>query len=101
MSNEPLLVFVEPDLQDLIPIFFEQRCKDQAAIAHALQVGDFEALRKIGHGMTGGGRSYGFSAITEIGEAMERASGAHDLEELRRLSAQLADYMSRLTVKYL
>ncbi|MEQ1772727.1 MAG: Hpt domain-containing protein [Burkholderiales bacterium] len=100
MPFDPITVVVERDLKDLMPVFLEQRRKDQAAIAQALQADDFEALRKIGHGMAGGGRSYGFSIITDIGEAMVAAARARDSIELQRLAACLKDYLGSVTVKY-
>ena len=100
MSNERIVVEVERDLEDLIPLFMEQRRKDRIAISRAVELKDMEALRAIGHGMAGGGRSYGFAVITEIGEAMERAARAHDMVTLSNLQASFSDFMERVSVKY-
>jgi HPt (histidine-containing phosphotransfer) domain-containing protein len=83
--RDPIVVEVESDLEELIPLFLEQRRKDVAAMAQALESGDFEALRVTGHGMAGAG---------------ERAARARDFQELKKQSLLLADFMERVVVKY-
>jgi len=100
VPHEPITVEVDRDLEDLVPMFMAQRRKDLGAIATALKDNDMDALRAIGHGMNGGGRSYGFSEITDIGEAMERAARARNVDDLTKLAGTLADYMARVVVKY-
>jgi HPt (histidine-containing phosphotransfer) domain-containing protein len=98
--REPIVVEVESDLEELIPLFLEQRRKDQGVLVQALAAGDFEAMRTVGHGMAGAGSSYGFPEITTMGEAIERAARAHDIADMQKLSAQMSDYMERVIVKY-
>ena len=100
MLRESIMVEVERDLADLVPIFLEQRCKDQMTMERALHTGDFEAMRIIGHGMAGSGRGYGFNEITEIGEAIEQAARVQNVTELTQLAARLTDYMARVVVQY-
>ncbi len=97
---EPIVVEVERELEDLVPLFMEQRRKDQVAFTQALARGDFETLRMIGHGMAGAGRGYGFDAISDMGEAMEQAAHASDTAKLNKLGRLLIDYMERVTVTY-
>ena len=97
---DPIIVEVDSDLEELIPLFLEQRQKDRATLARATNTGDFDALRMVGHGMAGAGTSYGFPMITAVGEVLERAAIARDSAEIARQSALLADYMDRVIVKY-
>jgi HPt (histidine-containing phosphotransfer) domain-containing protein len=96
----PIVVEVERDLEELIPLFLEQRRKDRVTIARALDSGDFETLRLVGHGMAGAGTSYGFPEITAFGGVLERAALAHDGVEIARQATLFADYMDRVVVKY-
>ncbi len=96
----PIVVEVDSDLKELMPLFLEQRRKDRATIARALDAGDFETLRMVGHGMAGSGASYGFPMITAMGEILERAAIARDNAETTRQSAILADYLDRVIVKF-
>lgn len=98
--REPIVIEVESDFEELIPLFLEQRRKDQVVMAHALEAGDFEALRLVGHGMSGAGGSYGFLQITDMGEAIERAARDRDHAELVKQATLMADYMERIVVKY-
>jgi len=100
MANESIIVLVEHDLKDLIPLFLAQRKSDQAAIADALTRRDFECLRKTGHGMTGAGASYGFDHLSVLGERLEQAARAADSAAIDRLRLEIDDYMARVIVKY-
>lgn len=95
-----IVVEVERGLEDLVPLFLEQRRRDQIEITQALTRGDFEALRKIGHGMAGAGGGYGFEAISSMGEAIEAAAHARDATALAGLGRSLTIYMKRVSVKY-
>lgn len=100
MPPEPIEVVVDRNLQDLVPLFLAQRKADQAAMVKALAVEDFLALRKVGHGMAGSGSSYGFDALTDLGERIVVAARAVDLPALVKLKLQFDDYMARLVVKF-
>ncbi len=98
--HDPIVIEVESDFEALVPLFMAQRRKDQVVMARALEAGDFEALRLVGHGMAGAGGSYGFLQITVMGEAIECAARARDTAELLKQATQLADYMERVVVKF-
>lgn len=101
MVAEPIVVTVDSSTADLIPLFLTQRKADQAAIAVALPARNFEALRKIGHGMAGAGTSYGFEAISILGDRLVAAARAGDLAKLLQVKVEIDDYLARLVVKYL
>ena len=101
MAAEPIVVTVERDLEDLLPVFLEQRRNDLATIARALPARDFEVIRKAGHGMAGAGTSYGFEILSELGQRIVEAARAGDMPQLQRLHQAFADVMSRLVVKIL
>jgi HPt (histidine-containing phosphotransfer) domain-containing protein len=100
VDAEPIVVKVDRDLQDLVPLFIGQRKADQAALAVALRARDFEALRKIGHGMAGAGASYGFDCVSEVGERLVNAARAADAPAVEAACRMLDDYLRRLLVKY-
>jgi HPt (histidine-containing phosphotransfer) domain-containing protein len=88
-----IIVRVDPDLEDLIPGFLENRRNDIQAMQEALEQGDFETIRKLSHTMKGVGGGYGFDAITtisrEIGEAAEQRNVSGVREGLNKLSGYL------------
>ena len=98
--EEKIVVFVDEDLQDLIPGYLDNRLKDIREIHESLAQGDYEAIRSIGHKMKGSGGGYGFDEITNIGRAMEEAAKIEHKEEIVRQTEALNKYMERLEVVY-
>lgn len=101
MPLEPIVVVVDRDLEELLPTFLAQRHADQAVFAIALPARDFAAIRRAAHGMAGAGASYGFDALSTLGQQIVDAAHAADAEKLAALFDQFDDYMARLNVKYL
>ena len=101
MAFESIVVTVDRDIADLVPLFLEQRKTDLEAMAAAIPEGDFAALRRIGHGMAGSGSSFGFDTISALGERLMLAARAGDTQTLRVLQAELADYLERVVVNVL
>lgn len=99
-QNDRIIVTVDEDLKEIIPVFLRNRQKDIAAIHEALNSGDFEDIRVRGHSMKGVGAGYGFEPVTVLGARLEVAAKAGDREEIRRAVAELAEYMVRVEVVY-
>ena len=100
MSAERIRVSIDPDLEDLIPGFLENRSKDVDKMKQALSTGDPETLRFIGHSLKGVGGGYGFDRISEIGAEIETLAKSNDLEGIEPQVDHLADYLERLEVAY-
>ena len=100
MDNERIVVRVDPDLADLIPGFIENRRKDIAAIIEALDNGDFEPVRSLGHSMKGAGGGYGFDAISDMGAALETAAKSEDSDSVRRHTDELSSYLERVEIVF-
>ncbi len=94
--KDRILVRVDPELEADIPAFLEGRRQDVASLREALEHGDFETIRRLGHRMRGSGSGYGFEAITQIGEGLERAGRNRTPDEVPRWLAELADYLERV-----
>ncbi|MFO0707937.1 MAG: Hpt domain-containing protein [Nitrospira sp.] len=99
-SPERITVYIDPDLEDIIPIFLANRHKDVATLRTAISQKDFETIRILGHRMKGDGGGYGFTAISEIGGVMELAAGRHDQPAIERQTAQLEDFLARVHVVF-
>jgi HPt (histidine-containing phosphotransfer) domain-containing protein len=99
-DSSKIVVHADPEIADLIPKFLENRKKDLAALREALERGDFETIRSLGHGMKGAGGGFGFSGITEIGRDLEESAKVANAEEIRKGVDALAAYMSSVEVVY-
>jgi len=97
---EKIIIQVDPELEDLIPGFLENRQKDIKSMLEAVKDGDYETIRRIGHIMKGAGAGYGFDAITEIGAELEQSAKDKNLEEIRKKIDELSLYLKRIEVRY-
>ena len=96
--REKIRIHVDPDIADLIPGFLENRRKDITAMQAALEQGDFETVRVLGHSMKGAGGGYGFDAITDIGAALEQAAKDRNRESIGKSLRDLSSYLDRVEV---
>jgi len=98
LRPEPIRVFVDPDLYDLIPRFLDNRRLDAGRIHAALERKDFEAVGIIGHRMKGDGGGYGLNAISEIGAVLEEAAKDRNPALIKKSVGHLLDFLERVEV---
>ena len=99
-AEESIPVQIDQDLEGIIPGFLENRRRDVQTLETALQENNLAAIRTIGHRMKGDGGGYGFDAISMMGEALEQAAAREDRDAIRRQTAELIDFLARVTVVY-
>ena len=97
---EKIIVQCDPDLEDLIPGYLSNRDKDIIALRECLSLGDYEKIRIIGHSMKGSGGGYGFDAITELGDRIEIAALASNINEIDQAIRDLEVFISRVEVVF-
>lgn len=94
------VVYVDSDLEDLIPEFLSNRHNDVIVIKKLLKEDNLAEIQTLGHSMKGCGGGYGFDEITEIGKGIEEAAKKSDKVEIAKLSDLLAGYLSSVEVVY-
>ena len=100
-ANTPrITVSVDPDLEELVPGFLENRRKDAAALAHAARSRDLKTVRLLGHRMKGDGGGYGFQIISEVGEALEQAARREDWKVIAEKTEVLTAFLAQVDVVY-
>lgn len=99
-DNGKILVRVDSEIQEIVPIFFGHRRDDIESILKALEDSDYDTVRIIGHSMKGAGGGYGFDGVTDLGGSMELAATGHNAEEIRKLVGELSTYLDRVEVVY-
>jgi len=99
-QDDKIIAHVDIELKELIPGFLENRHKDIQSILKALDQGNYETARVLGHSMKGSGAGYGFDPITDIGRSIEQAAQDRSPEEIRKWVAQLLTYISRVEIVY-
>jgi len=99
-NKDNTVVKIDKELEELIPLYLENRKKDIESITSALEKHDFETIRTLGHSMKGSGGGYGFDEISTIGKGIEQAAKSQDHEEIRRLIKKLSQYVENIQIIY-
>jgi len=99
-STDRLIVRIDRDFEDIIPIFLANRHKDVHTLRQALADADVATMKMLGHRMKGDGGGYGFDQVSEIGAAMEQAAEKQDLPVCGQQLAQLEEFLTRVEVVY-
>ena len=89
---------VDAEIAPLIPGFLANRHKDVVSLLDAVDHGDFEAARILGHSMKGSGGGYGFDGITDIGAEIETAATRNDSDAIRSQVKALSRYLTRVEI---
>jgi len=107
MTTEPnrnagnvITVYIDPGLEEIVPGFLENRRREVQILETALQGNNLAQIQIIGHRMRGDGGGYGFDAISMMGAALEQAAAGEDRDAIRRHTAELIDFLARVTVVY-
>ena len=99
-QGEKIIVIVDAELEDLIPGFLETWQEEVWSVSKALEKGDYETIRKLGHEMKGIGCSCGFDAVTELGDDLEKAAKAKAWEVIAKTLDRLSCYLERVEVVF-
>lgn len=100
MTDSAYTVVVAKDLEDLVPVFMNNRKKELETLRTALSASDFAQLRQLGHRMKGVGNSYGFSKVSDLGKSIEECASSEDKAALDASIVEYADYLARVHVVY-
>ena len=99
-AESTITVHIDPDLEEIVPGFLENRRRDVQTLETALQQNNLAQIHVIGHRMKGDGGGYGFDAISIMGAALEQAAAREDRDAIRRHTAELRDFLTCITVVY-
>ena len=97
--TEKIIVNVDRDLEDLMPLFMETRQRDLEGLSKGLAINDFASLHRIGHGMKGSGGAFGFQWITETGAIIEASALVNDHATIQKQFAPFSDYLARVEIQ--
>lgn len=94
------IVYVDAELEPIIPRFLEIRQEDIRNIRKALEEKDYATITRIGHTIKGSGGGYGFDAVSEIGKTIEMAGETADPETIEKMTNHLSDYLATVEIIY-
>jgi len=96
---EPILVDVDPEVEELVPEYLAQRKREIAVFEDLVRHSDFDSIRVLAHNMKGNGRSFGFPALTDFGAAMELSARQCSVASLSQQLRELTSYLNRVQLK--
>lgn len=82
----------------LLPGYLANRASEIPALLKALDLGDFEFLRRAGHNLKGSGGGYGLVQFSEIGRDLESAASARQPDTAALQIARLRSELMNLGV---
>jgi len=95
-----IIVEIDPDLEELIPGYLQNRMKDVHEIQTLLNNANFKSIQRMGHTMKGSGGGYGFDFISAIGLALEDGAKEKDANKIQNSVKGLCDFLERVEVVY-
>ncbi len=93
-------VLVEQGMEDVVPRYLDKRRAEIPLYRKALEEGNFEAIKSLGHKMKGTGTGYGFPTLTDLGDALESAAKHGDPAVIRVKTDELARYLDAVELEY-
>lgn len=100
MNNQEFIAHIDPDLEELIPGFLENKKKDIETMKDALSKKEIETIRLLGHRMKGAGAGYGFEEISTIGHKLEEAANQGNRDIVPSLIEELEHYINNVKIVY-
>ena len=91
---------VAPDGQGrhLLERYLRRRHDELAVLERALERGDYEQIRRIGHNLHGSGAAYELNRISALGARLELAAEDADSGAVGRAIEDLRGFLSHLAV---
>lgn len=93
MSNNKIIVKIDPEIKHFIPGYLANRENDCIKITALLGQDNFEQVRILGHRLQGSGKMYGFELLSDLGGQIETAAIKNDRAKIMRLVTELSEYL--------
>lgn len=81
----------EAFLNELLGLYDEEYASKSADLAAAIEAGDTDRIRSLGHGLKGSSANLSLSRLREAAWAMEKAGQEKDLEAARTVLRRLEE----------
>ena len=87
-------------MEDVVPKYLDKRRAEIPIYRKALEDGNFEAIKSLGHKMKGTGAGYGFPTLTDLGDALEGAAKTGMPLRSEVKTDELARYLDAVELEY-
>jgi len=83
------IVFIEEDLEELIPNFFKNREKEIFSLSKAIDLEHYSQMTEIAHALKGTSGSYGFQYMYTLAKEIEFAAKENNLDLVKTKLTEL------------
>lgn len=94
-SSAGIAALIDEEIARRRPLFLDNRRQDVERMQEAIERGDYEIIRTMGHRIKGLAGSYGFPDIGLAGAQLEQAAKNQDLMSMRRTIDQLTTILAQ------
>jgi diguanylate cyclase (GGDEF)-like protein len=94
------VVRADPYMAQHIPRYLENRREEVARLRETARDGDLDSVRTFGHKLKGSGGTFGFDAMSQLGDRLEHAASHNERTETLRIIEELAWYLEHVHVVY-
>ena len=98
--SENWVVRPDPDLEDLIPSFMQNRKNELVDLESAVVKSDFDAIRRLAHTWKGICRPYGFLHLETLSRNLEVAGEHESKTEVEPIVAEIKNYLANVRIQY-
>ncbi|EFL52151.1 multi-sensor hybrid histidine kinase [Solidesulfovibrio fructosivorans JJ]] len=91
---------VDADLRELMPAFLDEIDQEMDSIARSIRHGDFEELRRLGHGLKGAAGNYELQALSELYRGLEHAAKNQDAAEARAITERINTLRATMEIRF-
>ncbi len=93
-------VEIDKDLEDIIPMFMENKAEQIRELEHCITTKDLEGVRRTAHKLKGGFNMYGISLLGTICADLEQAAVRGEKEQIPRLGREVARRFQGMKIIY-
>ncbi|MCG8614888.1 MAG: response regulator [Desulfobacterales bacterium] len=99
-ASETERVEIDKDLEDIIPVFLENKAGQIRELESCIKVDDRDGIRRTAHKLKGGFNMYGFSALGSVCADLETTAVEGRTEKIRRLGDEVARRFEQTKIVY-
>ena len=97
-SADDLVVRPDPEINDLIPFFLDNRNKELTGLRQSLEGGKFDEIRRLAHTWKGICRPYGFLHLEQLSRELECAAINEDTIQVNRVLDRIEKFLKNVQI---
>ena len=100
LENAEDVIHQNEEFRDIIPLFLDERQKEIHLVLEAVENANYEQIYSLGHKMQGASEAFGFTTVSEIGQALKESAMKGENELIQNRITELKSYLDQLENDY-